>query len=64
MEKAIIYYVDDKVQHLEAVLLELSRRYTADYEVLGDRSPVVALHQLEQWEMVRSRFNPSTKLWR
>ncbi len=36
MEKPVIYYVDDEIQFLDAIRQELSRRYAADYEVLGE----------------------------
>ncbi len=39
MEKPVIYYVDAEMKLLEAILQELSRRYSADYKVLGDLSP-------------------------
>jgi hypothetical protein len=43
MEKPIIFYVDDEPNFLNAIRDELSRRYAADYEVLGEGSPVSAL---------------------
>ncbi len=47
MEKPVIYYVDDEPLYLDDIRQALSRRYAADYEVLGEGSPAAALRSLE-----------------
>jgi thioredoxin reductase (NADPH) len=48
VEKPVIYYVDDEPHFLDSVREELRRRYAADYEVCGQRSPAEALKHLEE----------------
>ena len=47
MRKPILIVVDDQLQDLELIRSELSKRYSADYEIIAESSPVTALARLQ-----------------
>ena len=48
MRKPILTVVDDQRQDLELIRTELSKRYSADYEIIAESSPVTALAHLQE----------------
>ncbi len=48
MQKPILTVVDDQRQDLELIRTELSKRYSADYEIIAESSPVTALARLQE----------------
>ncbi len=48
MRKPILTVVDDQLQDLEMIRSELSKRYSADYEIIAETSPLAALARLQE----------------
>lgn len=48
MQKPILTVVDDQLQDLELIRSELSKRYSADYEIIAESSPTRALARLQE----------------
>ena len=48
MQNPILLVVDDQLQDLELIRSELSKRYTADYEIVAEPSPATALSHLQE----------------
>lgn len=55
MQKPILTVVDDQLQDLELIRTELSKRYSADYEIIAESSPVTALARLQELQAANAQ---------